>query len=144
MNKVENKRVKGVTISVPVVYGTIAFSLGKKAEEGVKTHKWTCYVRGINNEDISYYIKKVIFTLHPSFPNPKRGFNFFFFVNLTIHKVVDRFPFEIHEVGWGEFEIAIKVYFQDASEKPVDLFHTLKLHPPEGQVISSFLISIST
>lgn len=31
------------------------------------------YIRGLKNEDISYFIKKVIFTLHPSFPNSKRS-----------------------------------------------------------------------
>jgi YEATS domain-containing protein 4 len=82
---VKAKRVKGVTIVKPIVYGSMAWSLGAKAEvikskycinqcfkEG-KTHKWVCYVRGLKNEDISYYIKRVIFTLHPSFPNSKRG-----------------------------------------------------------------------
>lgn len=34
MSKPENKRVKGVAVSVPIVYGTISYPLGKKAEEG--------------------------------------------------------------------------------------------------------------
>lgn len=90
-----NKRMKGITVSRALVYGNIAFPLGKKAEEG-RTHRWICYVRGVQNEDLSYMIKKVIFSLHPSFPNPKR--------------VVEKFPFEVQEEGWGEFEIAIKVH----------------------------------
>ena len=28
-------------------------------------------------------------------------------------------PYEVRETGWGEFEIQIKIYFQDSSEKPV-------------------------
>ena len=38
------------------------------------------------------------------------------------------------ESGWGEFEINIKVFFVDPTEKPLDLYHHLKLHPatPEG------------
>jgi YEATS domain-containing protein 4 len=70
--KPDKKRLKGVTIECPIVFGSMAWSLGKKAEEG-KTHKWVCYIRGVNGEDISYFIKKVVFSLHPSFPNPKRG-----------------------------------------------------------------------
>ncbi len=66
------KRVKGISLERAIVHGSIAWPLGKKAEEG-KTHKWVCYVRGYNNEDVSYYIQKVVFTLHPSFINPKRG-----------------------------------------------------------------------
>lgn len=36
------------------------------------------------------------------------------------------------EFGWGEFEIGIKIYFVDASERPVELFHLLKLFPLDG------------
>ena len=36
-------------------------------------------------------------------------------------------PYEVSETGWGEFDIAIRVYFHDPNEKPVTLLHTLKL-----------------
>jgi YEATS domain-containing protein 4 len=40
-------------------------------------NRWSCYVRGLdNNEDISYYIKKVVFQLHPSFPEPVKSKNY--------------------------------------------------------------------
>jgi YEATS domain-containing protein 4 len=42
---------------------------------------------------------------------------------------VEKFPFEVYEHGWGEFEIKITVSFQDPLEKTVDLFHQLKLYP---------------
>jgi YEATS domain-containing protein 4 len=48
--------------------------------------------------------------------------------------VVDRFPFEVTEFGWGEFEIVIKIYFHDVNEKPVELYHPLRLFPPEGVI----------
>lgn len=39
-------------------------------------------------------------------------------------------PFELHETGWGEFEIAIKLYYvPESSEKPQTLYHHLRLHP---------------
>ena len=79
-------------ISIPIVYGTISFYLGKKANDQ-NSHKWVCYVRGVNNEDLSFVIDKVIFTLHPSFPNPIR--------------IASNYPFEMVETGWGEFEISI-------------------------------------
>jgi hypothetical protein len=59
-------------------------------------------VRGLECEDLSYFIRKVVFQLHPSFTNPVR--------------VVDHPPFEVTETGWGEFEVAIRIYFQDQSE----------------------------
>jgi len=112
-------RTKNTVVERPVIVGTIAYWLGKKAEE-TKTHKWTAYLRGPNNEDLSYFIKKVVFQLHPSFKNPKR--------------VVEQPPFEISESGWGEFEVGFLVYFTDPSEKHVELYHLLKLYPPDGQM----------
>jgi YEATS domain-containing protein 4 len=53
-------------------------------------------------------VKKVVFQLHPSFNNPTR--------------VVESPPFEVSECGWGEFEIAITLFFHsDACEKQLDL-----------------------
>lgn len=115
INQDENKRLKDVEISVPVVYGTMAFYLGKKANE-LQSHKWTVYVRGATNEDLGVVIKQVVFQLHPSFDNPIR--------------VVESPPFELSECGWGEFEICISILFHDdVCDKHVDLFHLLKLYP---------------
>ena len=36
-------------------------------------------------------------------------------------------PYEVTETGWGEFEIVIKIYFQDPAERPVTIYHVLKL-----------------
>uniref|UniRef100_A0A803NCI6 YEATS domain-containing protein n=1 Tax=Chenopodium quinoa TaxID=63459 RepID=A0A803NCI6_CHEQI len=88
-------------------YGTIAFWLGRKATES-QSHKWTVYVRGATNEDLSVVVKRVVFQLHPSFNNPIR--------------VVDSPPFELSECGWGEFEIAISLYFHsDACDRKLDV-----------------------
>ncbi|CAL5036571.1 unnamed protein product [Urochloa decumbens] len=117
MDASKNKRLKDVEISFPIVYGTISFWLGKKASE-YHSHRWTVYVRSANNEDLSVIVKRVVFQLHPSFQNPTR--------------VVEQPPFELSESGWGEFEIAITLYFHsDVCEKRLDLFHQLKLYPEE-------------
>ncbi|KAH9711066.1 yeats domain-containing protein 4 [Citrus sinensis] len=80
------------------------------------SHRWTVYVRGATNEDIGVVIKRVVFQLHPSFNNPTR--------------VVESPPFELQECGWGEFEIAISLFFHsDVCDKPLDLYHHLKLYP---------------
>ncbi|CAI0438310.1 unnamed protein product [Linum tenue] len=115
--KIVGKKLKDVEISVPIVYGNIAFWLGKKANE-YQSHKWTVYVRGATNEDTSGVIKKVVFQLHSSFNNPTR--------------VVESPPFELSEQGWGEFEIAITLHFHsDVCEKPLSLYHQLKLYPED-------------
>lgn len=108
------KRLKDAEVYVPIVYGTMSFWLGKKATE-TQSHKWTVYVRGATNEDLGVVVKRVVFQLHPSFNNPVR--------------TVESPPFELSECGWGEFEIAITLYFHtDACDKPLTLFHHLKLY----------------
>ncbi|KAL5821214.1 hypothetical protein ACOSQ3_023096 [Xanthoceras sorbifolium] len=110
-------RLKDVEISVPIAYGTIAFHLGRKASES-QSHKWTVYVRGATNEDLGAVIRRVVFQLHPSFNNPTR--------------VVESPPFELSECGWGEFEIAISIFFHsDVCDKQLDLYHHLKLYPED-------------
>ncbi|KAB2603263.1 transcription initiation factor TFIID subunit 14b-like [Pyrus ussuriensis x Pyrus communis] len=115
--KIFHKKLKDVEISVPIVYGNIAFWLGKKANE-YQSHKWTVYVRGATNEDLGVVIKRAVFQLHSSFNNPTR--------------VVESPPFELSECGWGEFEIAITLFFHsDVCDKPLNLFHHLKLYPAD-------------
>ncbi|KAI2510253.1 YEATS family [Fragilaria crotonensis] len=62
-------RLANTTVCLPIVYGSIAFFLGKKADE-YHTHKWTLYLRGPNDEDLGVCIQKVVFQLHPSFAQP--------------------------------------------------------------------------
>lgn len=57
--------------SFPIIYGNSAVALKKPENE--HTHKWTVFVRGFNNEDISTYVRKVVFKLHESFAQPNRG-----------------------------------------------------------------------
>eukprot|EP01095_Lingulamoeba_sp_RSL-Kostka_P009332 TRINITY_DN3218_c0_g1_i1.p1 TRINITY_DN3218_c0_g1~~TRINITY_DN3218_c0_g1_i1.p1 ORF type:complete len:213 (+),score=62.82 TRINITY_DN3218_c0_g1_i1:38-676(+) len=113
----KTKRVKGVTYVKPIVYGNIAWWLGKKADPE-KTHEWTAYIRGAQNEDLSYFIKKVVINLHDSFSKPKR----------TLYKP----PYEVSLTGWGEFELNMKIFFKDPIEKPITLYHQLRLFPEEG------------
>ena len=85
------------TVHCPLAFGSIAFWLGRKADEHA-THKWTLYVRGPNGEDPSYFISKVVFYLHESFAQPIRE--------------ISEPPFEVSEMGWGEFEARIRVYWK--------------------------------
>lgn len=39
-------------------------------------------------------------------------------------------PFIVSDTGWGEFDVAIKLYYvNDSGEKPQTLYHYLRLHP---------------
>ncbi|XP_074278166.1 transcription initiation factor TFIID subunit 14b-like [Silene latifolia] len=117
MKKVSNKKLKDCEVSIPIAYGNIAFWLGKKASE-YQSHRWTVYVRGATNEDLGVVVKRAVFQLHSSFNNPTR--------------VVEYPPFELSECGWGEFEIAITLYFHnDVCDKPLSLYHHLKLYPED-------------
>ena len=45
----------------------------EKRRHNDMTHKWTCLLRSPDGEDISHFIKKVVFELDPSFVNPRRS-----------------------------------------------------------------------
>ena len=143
------RRVRGVELVLPVVLGSCAFPLGKKATDA-ETHKWTVYVRGATpkkgtssssaagqspatasldpaaiaaaGEDISDIVSKVVFNLHPTFHNPTRE--------------VSESPFELSEMGWGEFDLTAVLHFVDAAgEPPLELAHKLRLYSdadPQG------------
>ena len=36
--------------------------------------------------------------------------------------VITKPPYEVTETGWGEFEVVIKIYFNDPNERPVNIF----------------------
>ncbi|RMZ82090.1 hypothetical protein DV737_g2159, partial [Chaetothyriales sp. CBS 132003] len=119
------KRVRGVQIYRPFIYGTeaIPFNPANRPKDAPAdhTHKWKVFVRGINNEDISYWLRKVQFKLHDTYVNSVR--------------MIESPPFEVEETGWGEFEIAIKFYFvPESTEKPQQIWHGLKLHPYHGDI----------
>lgn len=111
------KRLPNTTASLPIVYGSIAFYLGKKADE-LETHEWTLFLRGPNQADDhlnSLVISKVVFQLHPSFAQTTR--------ELTEP------PYEVTERGWGEFEAQIRIHWKDPSEQTTIVNHSLKLYP---------------
>ncbi|KAK4190051.1 protein AF-9 [Podospora australis] len=119
------KRVKGVQIFRPFVYGTTARPFDEKTNPkppGVPddhTHSWTVFVKGIDDVDITYWLRRVQFKLHESIPNHVR----------MIEGEKGK-PFTLSETGWGEFEITIKLYYvAESSEKPQTLYHHLRLHP---------------
>ena len=60
-------------LSKGFVVGTLAFWLGKRAEDN-KSHEWTVHVRSSNgDEDAGLWIKRVVFQLHPTLQPPTRG-----------------------------------------------------------------------
>ncbi|KAK9464271.1 yeats family-domain-containing protein [Lipomyces arxii] len=114
-----SKRLKSVQICQPFIFGNVAVPLGENRGPDVSpdhTHLWTIFLRGVNGEDLSSFVKRVVFKLHETYPNAARS--------------IEEPPFEVTETGWGEFEISIRVYFiPEASEKNVVMYHHLKLHP---------------
>ncbi|KAF5521886.1 Protein AF-9-like protein [Colletotrichum aenigma] len=119
------KRVKGTQIKRSFIYGTTARPFDPERNpkpEGVPddhTHSWEVFVKGIDDTDITYWLRRVQFKLHESIPNHVR------MIDGEPGK-----PFIIHETGWGEFEITIKMYYvTESGEKPQTLYHNLRLHP---------------
>jgi len=129
MDKADKIRQRGLSIHRPIIYGNSATVLSPEEKAHAPTehsHRWTLAIRSPapgrepdsvgGADDLSYFIKRVVFKLHETYPTPNR--------------TVDKPPFEISETGWGEFEIQIRITFiPEAGEKPLTLFHHLKLHP---------------
>lgn len=112
------RRMRDTEVVVPVVVGTCSWHLGKKATD-YTTHKWTVYLRGAHNEDLTHLIRKATFELHHTFPNP--------------HRAIEQHPYEVTEHGWGEFDINITITFAaDAKEKDISILHHLKLYETDN------------
>ncbi|PHH69529.1 hypothetical protein CDD82_7702 [Ophiocordyceps australis] len=118
------RRVKLTQIRRPFVVGTTAlpFSDSNPKPPGTPenhTHSWQVFVKGLEDTDITYWVRRVQFKLHESIPNYIR----------MIEGQVGK-PFVVNETGWGEFDIAIKLYYvNESGEKPQTLYHYLRLHP---------------
>ncbi|KAF8314748.1 yeats-domain-containing protein [Clavulina sp. PMI_390] len=123
---------QGIQIHRPIIYGNSAHPIPKAERDSSAnpdhSHRWTVAVRSAasfmgdtvdgvgGNDDLSYFIKRVTFRLHETYPQPTRS--------------IEKPPFEVTETGWGEFEINIKIQFvAEAGEKTISFMHHLKLHP---------------
>jgi hypothetical protein len=96
-----------------VIVGNTSQLITKR--DGLHTHKWMVYVRGTKEDpDVSKFIKKVRFFLHPSF---KPG------------DVVEisQPPFHLTRKGWGECPVRVQLHFWDARNKPINVVHRLHL-----------------
>ncbi|KAG5933166.1 NuA4 histone H4 acetyltransferase complex and the SWR1 complex subunit [Claviceps sorghi] len=118
------KRVKLTQVRRPFILGTTAipFSETNPKPPGTPdnhTHSWEVFVRGLEDTDITYWVRRVQFKLHESIPN---------YVRMVEGEPGK--PFTVRETGWGEFDITIKLYYvNDSGEKPQTLYHYLRLHP---------------
>ncbi|KAH7162522.1 yeats family-domain-containing protein [Dactylonectria estremocensis] len=119
------KRVKLTQIRRPFIVGSTARPFNDATNPrpaGVPdnhTHSWEVFVKGLDDTDITYWLRRVQFKLHESIPNYVR----------MIEGEAGK-PFLVKETGWGEFDITIKLYYvNDSGEKPQTLYHYLRLHP---------------
>lgn len=73
------KRMKGVQIRRPFIYGTTARPFDEKTNPKPPnvpdghTHSWQVFVKGIDDTDITYWLRRVQFKLHESIPNHVRS-----------------------------------------------------------------------
>lgn len=116
-------RLTGVTALKPIIIGTYSLTKSVDAAGTATAFQWVCLIRSgdSEDEDISEYVRRVEFNLHSTFAHPKR--------------IIESPPFQVEEQGWGEFEINIRIFFQDTNERPLDLKHWLKLRPEPAEVI---------
>ncbi|EJP70199.1 hypothetical protein MY4038_000875 [Beauveria bassiana] len=118
------KRVKLTQVRRPFIVGTTAVPFSETNPRPVgapdnHTHSWSVFVKGLEDTDITYWLRRVQFKLHESIPNHVR----------MIEGETGK-PFMVSETGWGEFDITVKLYYvNESGEKPQTLYHYLRLHP---------------
>ena len=78
------------SVQVKLELGHRAVVRVKPTPEGF-THDWSVFVRGPEGSNIQYFVQKVVFHLHDSFPKPKRCRSIKPKVNWIIRNVVDLF-----------------------------------------------------
>ncbi|KAF6761986.1 yeats family protein [Ephemerocybe angulata] len=121
-----------LSIFRPIIYGNTAVALTQKERDALPspdhTHRWTVAVGGA--DDLSYFIKRVTFKLHDTYPTPTRN--------------IDKPPFELHpwtitgEPEIPPLEVALKagpvhswqydeIVFNDPFQNFLNL---LTQHPP--------------
>ncbi|QPG73788.1 hypothetical protein FOA43_001102 [Brettanomyces nanus] len=128
MTVTSQRRIHGISISKPIMYGNNAeqISEANPLPPGAPkdhTHIWTLFVKDATGQDMSLYVKKVVFKLHETYPNSMR--------------TVEKPPFELRESGWGEFEVAIRIYFNSVcGERNITFYHNIKLHPYPPQAFN--------
>lgn len=87
------------------------------------TTGWRVFVRPVpGGPDITAWLKRVVFVLHETFPNPIRA--------------IDNPPFELDETGYGGFMLGIRLYFQPYATEKWQLrqhFLTLEAYGDEEQ-----------
>ncbi|CAJ2509913.1 Uu.00g058130.m01.CDS01 [Anthostomella pinea] len=130
------KRVKGTQVYRPFIYGTTARAFNETTHPrpaGVPpdhTHSWEVFVKGVEDTDIFYWLRRVQFKLHESIPNHLRTIDAETITRENEGNIKKQRAFVVSETGWGEFEITIKLYYDSKSgEKPQTLYHHLRLHP---------------
>ncbi|MCL6257475.1 hypothetical protein M3O96_00125 [Aquiflexum sp. TKW24L] len=80
--------------------------------------KWSLWIEG-KDMDLDE-IDSVVYTLHPTFPNPVR-------------RITNRdSKFKLESEGWGIFKIFAKIFLKD--KKEISLEHTLFLKYPDGKM----------
>ncbi|XBW38693.1 hypothetical protein QEN19_004281 [Hanseniaspora menglaensis] len=117
-----NKRLKNVTIKKPIIVGNTATKIVERNSNTPleHTHNWKIFILSptVDGQKDLSFIKKITFKLHDSYQPSIR----------TVEYDPEK-PFLIEETGWGEFEISMKIYFQEGSqEKFLQVYHPLRLH----------------
>lgn len=104
-----------MSVRISLEIGHEAAIRTKLTQEGF-THDWEVFVRGCDGASIHYYVEKVVFYLHETFPKPRR--------------VVKEPPYSVKESGYAGFTLPIEVYLRNKDEpKKITFNYDLNLQP---------------
>ncbi|KAF9584785.1 hypothetical protein BGW38_005192 [Lunasporangiospora selenospora] len=95
----------------------------RQKQFGFHMRKWKICIYGVNarnEEEPLPYVDYIEYVLHETFKPPLR-------------KVIE-YPFELREMGWGEFDMKIRIHFKDKASPPVTLDHDLNFQHPQYEI----------
>jgi transcription initiation factor IIF auxiliary subunit len=83
-------------------------------------YNWTLYISA--DDAILQNINQVVYTLHPSFPNPVQ----------TVSTRGGHCAFAFSSNSWGEFKVGVKITFKDGNEVNFEYWLNLLNNPDES------------
>ncbi|KAG9395947.1 hypothetical protein J8273_2296 [Carpediemonas membranifera] len=126
----ENGKIERSTrvYSKSILFGNVTRRLDTSVEPEAFTHEFTVFVRGFDNQDLSYLLKSVEVLLHDSMDRP--------------HRVLRKPPFETSCMCFAESEIAVTLNFVDeAMCAPVTIRFVCFLHPQVSTIRPDFFVN---
>ncbi|CAI2376868.1 unnamed protein product [Moneuplotes crassus] len=122
----ENNLYRGSLKSIKFFFGNRHKEVPEAGYDEVG-HEWICFVESADPEVTNKFITKIEFKLHPTFHPSK--------------VVVNKLPFQITRIGWGEFEVKIIITWRAWMKKKQTRYNHMLSFEGDGEK-KAFIVDI--